>query len=74
MLKQEVMNRVEQLSAVQLQKVSEYISLLFSQTEKETETASDDEQKQLLDLLNDTIDTGRGNFAEHHNRYLYGTG
>ena len=51
MLKQEVMNMVEQLSAVQLQKVSDYISRLFPRKEKETETAFDDEQKQLLDLL-----------------------
>ncbi|OQX02136.1 MAG: hypothetical protein BWK80_58590 [Desulfobacteraceae bacterium IS3] len=70
MLKQEVMNMIGQLSYTQLQKVSDYIKILSSQTE---ETISDDEQKELLDLLNYTIDSGRGDFAEQHHRYLYGT-
>ncbi len=69
MLKQEVISMIEQLSYAQLQKVSDYINILFSQAE---ETKSDDEQKELLDLLNYTIDSGRGDFAEHHDRYLCG--
>jgi len=60
---------IEQLSYAQLQKVSDYINILFSQAE---ETKLDDEQKELLDLLNYTIDSGRGDFAEQHDRYLYG--
>ncbi len=31
----------------------------------------DKEQKELLDLLNYTIDSGRGDFAERHNHYIY---
>jgi hypothetical protein len=31
-----------------------------------------EEQKRLLDLLNYTIDSGRGDFAEKHDAYLYG--
>jgi len=68
MLKQEVISMIEHLSYAQLQKVSDYINILFSQTE---ETKLDDEQKELLDLFNYTIDSGRTDFAEQHHRYLY---
>ena len=33
----------------------------------------DAEQQGLLDLLNSTIDSGRGDFAEQHDHYLYGS-
>jgi hypothetical protein len=39
---------------------------------KEWAPALDAEQKGLLDLLNSTIDSGRGDFAEQHDHYLYG--
>jgi hypothetical protein len=68
MLKEQVISMIGQLSYAQLQKVSDYINILFSQAE---ETKLDDEQKELLDLLNYTIDSGRGDFAEQHHRYLY---
>jgi hypothetical protein len=72
MSKQEVINIIDQLSNEQLEKVANYIKVLFSQTKREHEKKLDEEQQELLDLLNYTIDSGRGDFSEKHNHYLYG--
>jgi len=69
--RQEVMNVVGQLSDEQLRKVLDYIRLTFF-TPEESEPGSDEEQKTLLDLLDHTVDTGRGDFSEKHDDYLYG--
>jgi len=71
MSKQEVINMVNQLSDSQLLKVADYIKQMFSQKAREHKTELDKEQQGLLELLNYTIDSGRGNFAEKHDRYLY---
>ncbi len=51
--------------------MAEYIKQFFEKT-KERAPALDAEQEGLLDLLNSTIDSGRGDFAEQHDHYLYG--
>jgi hypothetical protein len=61
---------INQLSDDQIQHVAHYIVTLFQ--EKNSEVPLTEEQQDLLDLLNDTIHTGRGDFAEHHDHYLYG--
>ncbi|CAK8723905.1 hypothetical protein GCAAIG_13830 [Candidatus Electronema halotolerans] len=71
MSRQEVISMVNQLSESQLTKVAEYIKQFFEKT-KERASALDAEQEGLLDLLNSTIDSGRGDFAEQHDHYLYG--
>ena len=71
MSRQEVISMVNQLSESQLTKVAEYIKQFFEKT-KERAPALDAEQEGLLDLLNSTIDSGRGDFAEQHDHYLYG--
>ncbi len=68
MLKQEIISMVEQLPHAQLQEVSDYIKTFFT---KEEEFILNDEQKELLDLLNYTIDSGRGDFSENHDHYIY---
>jgi hypothetical protein len=68
--KQEVMGMIQQLSEDQLQNVLNYIKMIFVQLGK-SESQMDEEQKGLLDLLNYTIDTGREDFAEKHDDYLY---
>ncbi len=68
--RQEVMNVIDQLSEDQLQKVLDYVRLMFFQTE-ESEAKLDEEQRTLLDLLNYTVATGRGDFSEKHDDYLY---
>ena len=71
MSRQEVISMVNQLSESQLTKVAEYIKQFFEKT-KERAPALDAEQEGLLDLLNSTIDSGRGDFAEQHDYYFYG--
>lgn len=71
MSRQEVISMVNQLSDNQLAKAAEYIRQLFDKA-KERPAALDAEQNGLLDLLNSTIDSGRGDFAEQHDHYLYG--
>jgi hypothetical protein len=71
--KQELMNMIDELSEDQLQKVIDYIRLMLFQKEKEEEIQLSEEQKRLLELLDYTIDTDRGDFAEKHDSYLYGT-
>jgi len=73
MSRQEVIEMINQLPDEQLPKVVDYIKQLFLQkTEVYVEKLSR-EQEELLDLLNYTIDSGRGDFAERHDHYLYGT-
>ncbi|MBC8186138.1 hypothetical protein H8E88_34070 [candidate division KSB1 bacterium] len=72
MSRQEVINIVSQLSDDQLQNLVDYIKLMFSKKTNVQEKKLNQEQKELLDLLNYTIDSGREDFAEHHDRYLYG--
>jgi hypothetical protein len=71
MSRQEVISMVNQLSESQLTKVAEYIKQFFEKT-KERALALDAEQEGLLDLLNSTIDSDRGDVAERHGHYLYG--
>ncbi|MDM8566678.1 hypothetical protein QUF74_13630 [Candidatus Halobeggiatoa sp. HSG11] len=68
MSKQEVIGLVNQLSDTQLIKVSDYIKQIFLQKEPKL----DEEQQELLKLLDYTIDSGREDFAEKHDHYLYG--
>jgi hypothetical protein len=68
MSRQEIINRLNQLSDSQLKQISDYIESTFSGERMEL----NEEQKRLLDLLNYTIDSGRGDFAEKHDAYLYG--
>jgi len=46
-------------------RVADYIKPILSENEKKL----DSEQRELLDLLNYTVDTGRKDFAEKHNFY-----
>lgn len=71
MSRQDVIGLVNQLSESQLEKVAEYITQLFQKTRNHS-AALDAEQEGLLDLLGSTISTGRGDFAEQHDHYLYG--
>ncbi len=72
MSKQEVISMVNQLSDSQLLKVADYLRQMFFQKAKEHKTELDKEQQGLLELLNYTIDSGRGDFAEKHDHYIYG--
>ena len=72
MSKQEVIHIIEQLSEEQLEKVFDYITVTFFQKNNDV-TLLDEEKRELLELVNDTIDTGRGDFAEKHDQHLYGT-
>lgn len=72
MSKQEVIHIIEQLSEEQVEKVFEYITVMFFQNDHDEEARLDDEQQELLELANETITTGRGDFAEKHDKYLYG--
>ena len=71
MYRQEVITMVNRLSDEQLQRVVGYIKLMFAQKTKVYEKKLNNEQKELLDLLNYTIDSGRGDFAGKHDHYLY---
>lgn len=71
MSRQEVICLVNQLPESQLEKVAEYIRQLLQKT-KNPSAALDAEQEGLLDLLGATISSGRGDFAEQHDHYLYG--
>jgi len=68
MSRQEIINRLNQLSDSQLKQISDYIESTFSGERMEL----NEEQERLLDLLNHTIDSGRGDFSEKHDDYLYG--
>jgi len=72
MSKQEVISMINQLSDSQLLNVADYIKQMFSPKIREHKTELDKEQEKLLELLNYTIDSGRGDFAEKHDYYLYG--
>ena len=72
MSRQEVIDMINQLSDEQLQELGDYIKPIFSQTIKVHEKRLNKEQKELLGLLKYTIDSGRGDFAEAHDHYLYG--
>jgi hypothetical protein len=71
MSRQEVISMVNQLPESQIEKVAEYITQLFQKTRNHSATL-DAEQESLLDLLGSTISSGRGDFAEQHDHYLYG--
>lgn len=73
MTKQEVVNMVNCLSEDQLHKVEDYIKLISIQVEKKNDQLLTEEQKELLELTDCTIDTGRGDFSQNHNHYIYGT-
>jgi hypothetical protein len=72
MSRQEAIKIINQLSDEQLQKLANYVKLTFIQKVKLNEKKLNNEQKELLDLLNYSIDSGRGDFAEKHDHYLYG--
>lgn len=67
--RQEVMNLIGELSESQIKKVIDCIRTI---RKEKKETGLTGEQKELLSLLNCTINTGRGDFAEKHDRYIYG--
>jgi hypothetical protein len=60
--KENIINMIERLPEQQLQKVINYIILI--KNEKHDETILTQEQQELLDLLNYTIDTGRVDFSD----------
>ncbi|MCP4113747.1 MAG: hypothetical protein GY749_50835 [Desulfobacteraceae bacterium] len=70
MSRQEVIDTISQFSEDQLQKAISYITLILHEGEQEKNSAID-EQQELLELLNYTVNTGRGDFAEKHDHYLY---
>lgn len=72
MSRQEVISLINQLPDEQLQKVVDYIKQMFLEKTEVLEKKLSKEQEELLDLLNYTIDSGRGDFAECHDHYLYG--
>lgn len=72
MSRQEVISLINQLPDEQLQKVVDYIKQMFLEKTEVLEKKLSKEQEELLDLLNYTIDSGRGDFAEYHDHYLYG--
>ncbi len=69
--RQEVIDTICQLSEDQLQKAIDYITLILHEGEQEKNPDTDEEQRTLLELLNYTINTGRGDFAEKHDYYLW---
>ncbi len=71
MSRQEVIDTISQLPEHQLQKAICYITLIIHEGEQEKNSGTDEEQQELLELLNYTINTGRGDFAEKHDHYLY---
>lgn len=62
---------IYQLPDDQIQQVANYIMRIWSQPQGKNSPLTE-EQSELIDLLNNTIQTGRGDFAEHHDMYLYG--
>ncbi|CAN2042248.1 hypothetical protein GMMP15_730063 [Candidatus Magnetomoraceae bacterium gMMP-15] len=72
MLKQEVIYMLDSLSNDQLKNILDYIKHKFFQQEKVIKTKLNEEQQELLELLDYGIDSGRGDFAEKHDHYLYG--
>lgn len=70
-LRQDIINMLDQLSENQLQRVIACIREISLREEKEKKSLLDEEQQELLGLLAHTVDTGRGDFAEKHNSYLY---
>ena len=71
MSRHKVITMVNLLSDEQLQRVVDYIKQMFAQKTKVYGKKLNNEQKELLDLLNYTIDSERGDFAEQHDHYLY---
>ena len=72
MSKQEVLNMVNNLSENQLKSVSDYIKQICIKVEKKNDQKLTEEQEDLLELTNDTINTERGDFAQNHDHYVYG--
>ena len=70
-LRHDIINMLDQLSEDQLQRVIACIREIYLREENAKELQLDEEQQELMDLLAHTVDTGRGDFAEKHNRYLY---
>lgn len=71
MSRQEVIEMINQLPDEQLPGVVDYIKQLFLQKTAGYIEKLSSEQEELLDLLNYTIDSSRGDFAERHDHYLY---
>jgi hypothetical protein len=76
MTRQEVLELVEQLPEQQLPIVADFIHSIMPPLDVENGLDDDEEldedQKRLLNLLNYTISSGRGDFAENLDHYLYG--
>lgn len=71
MSKQEVINMINKLPDSELLKIANYIKLIISENIIEPKEKLDREQKELLELLNYTIDSGKKDFSENHDYYLY---
>jgi hypothetical protein len=76
MTRQDVIELVEQLPERQLPIVADFIHSIMPPLEAENGLGNDEEldedQKRLLNLLNHTISSGRGDFAQNLDHYLYG--
>jgi|GEM_PF-1880444 len=70
-LRRDIINMLNQLSEDQLQRVIACIKEISLMEDKAKELQLDEEQQELLGLLAHTVDTGRGDFAEKHDHYLY---
>ncbi len=65
--RRELIRLVHELSDNQTKLVKAFIQKLLNEKPEDSLT---DEQKSLLDLLNHTISTDRGDFAEKHDKYI----
>jgi len=72
LVRQEVIKMIELLPDKQLERIAAYIRLI--QNEMPEKASLTQEQYELLDLLNYNIDSGRVDFAENHDKYLYEMG
>jgi hypothetical protein len=77
MTRQDVIELVEQLPEQQLPIVADFIHSIMLPLEVENGSNKDQkelsqEQKELLDLLNYTVETGITDLARNHDHYLYG--
>jgi hypothetical protein len=70
-VREQVMERISLLSPDQLKKVSEFLDSINPSIKNVKKENLNKSQKEALDLLNYTIETGITDLARNHDKYLY---
>jgi hypothetical protein len=70
--KELLIDEIEKLPDDKIERIIDFIKSLKSLKEDYTPKNLDATQKKLLDLMKYTISSGRKDFAEKHDKYLYG--